>query len=965
MSLLQKILRINKNYPNDKSQNIESDLYFVMNSLNIFINKEIEVIIKKKEDKLILSDKQYFITDLSFQVICFIKNNLLSRVIEHEFIISKEESILNGTDEESLFHDFVKNLSNESEWIEYLFEKYPLLHSRLETYCNNILGFLQNVLLHYVSDYESIIKLGVTSDDKLLKLSLFAGDLHNNGKHVCFFEFESGYKIVYKPRNANNEKAFCDIMENLNRLGFHYRIGLPQFICKGNHSWLQFITSCEVKSENDLYLYYKNVGSILCFFYIIGTNDIIPDNVISREGIFHIIDIEALMSRPKNFLINVGINDYFESSVVKTGILPQWMYNGDGERNVLSSVLFCFNNNSEVHLPILQEKPIEIKPKYLKDFIEGFITAYKFFHNNKEVIKKEILNLPSLKEIQNRMILHPTTLYVSLLDELKIPEYMQGKEDISNLIKNIIKLEYIDDTENYFHNSIKKQLLRGDVPIFYADKKHSYLIDGDGIPVLEDFNWSNRDAVERIRLRLDNLSSSDLNFQVGIIENSIQCIFESTGIGFSSVKFISHNNKMGFYDYIKIAKIIGDELYEKKTSVNGEINWISKNRNSLDGRYETMPMNQDLYDGAVGIALFFIYLSKYTKDDKYIKDSIILFEHYKKIFQDLVEIRYFTDLSLQRKEYHPLSVFGYPLSLLYLMVHLPKKYHDKQLVHQILMQLKAIMPFTKQFDLFLGLIGLLDYIIENNSLIDKVLYDDLLNEIIDILYSKSVSIGNGIMYPYFDPFDKFRIMYLGGYAHGSAGIAYILNKVRKEFPDKEELLSPMIGKLLIHDRSFFDESIQGWIDGRSVNEKYDGGSWCHGSAGIALSRLLLSQSGINDDLLLKEIDIAYKSILRNGIGGNQSVCHGDMGNLEVLYAIGKFSDNYALTSLVEDKLSIIGNQLMKGYISKGGDDGYVGLYNLFLGKAGVGYQFLRFAKWEECPSILCPEYPNNLNKILH
>jgi lantibiotic modifying enzyme len=53
------------------------------------------------------------------------------------------------------------------------------------------------------------------------------------------------------------------------------------------------------------------------------------------------------------------------------------------------------------------------------------------------------------------------------------------------------------------------------------------------------------------------------------------------------------------------------------------------------------------------------------------------------------------------------------------------------------------------------------------------------------------------------------------------------------------------------------------------------------SPGIGLSRLDLLD-GIDDDLMRGEIDDAVRTTLRHGFGSSHCLCHGDLGNLELI-----------------------------------------------------------------------------------
>ena len=154
---------------------------------------------------------------------------------------------------------------------------------------------------------------------------------------------------------------------------------------------------------------------------------------------------------------------------------------------------------------------------------------------------------------------------------------------------------------------------------------------------------------------------------------------------------------------------------------------------------------------------------------------------------------------------------------------------------------------------------------------------------------------------------------------------------------------------LLHDRSFYSDKIQGWIDGRNTSYEEDSGSWCHGATGIALSRLILASEGFSDKIMMKELNVAIKQVEKR-IGYNLSVCHGSMGNLEILHLLSMRNDTKALKWV-----NSIATEISKGQDVICGDDNRNSQVGLFMGFAGIGYQLLKFYDWNKVPSILCLE----------
>ena len=101
---------------------------------------------------------------------------------------------------------------------------------------------------------------------------------------------------------------------------------------------------------------------------------------------------------------------------------------------------------------------------------------------------------------------------------------------------------------------------------------------------------------------------------------------------------------------------------------------------------------------------------------------------------------------------------------------------------------------------------------------------------------------------------------------------------------------------------------------------------------------------------------------KNGFLGNQCICHGDFGNLEILKGL---SNKHKNDSFIWNYLDKLCDDFSLNKKNNCGDGGQMELLGLFMGYSGFGYQMLRFYDWKNAPSVLCLETPNTLNYELH
>jgi lantibiotic modifying enzyme len=169
---------------------------------------------------------------------------------------------------------------------------------------------------------------------------------------------------------------------------------------------------------------------------------------------------------------------------------------------------------------------------------------------------------------------------------------------------------------------------------------------------------------------------------------------------------------------------------------------------------------------------------------------------------------------------------------------------------------------------------------------------------------------------------------------------------------------------LAYERRLFSAHARNWPDLRkdewhqSANEDKEHfmTTWCHGAPGIALSRLHMLPGLQTDEILREEISIALETTLREGFGLNHSLCHGDLGNLDVLLAANRLLEaNEYGEQLAQFSAAIL--ESLETYGCCTGIAFGVESPDLMCGIAGIGYGLLRLIAPDRIPSILALEHP--------
>lgn len=128
-------------------------------------------------------------------------------------------------------------------------------------------------------------------------------------------------------------------------------------------------------------------------------------------------------------------------------------------------------------------------------------------------------------------------------------------------------------------------------------------------------------------------------------------------------------------------------------------------------------------------------------------------------------------------------------------------------------------------------------------------------------------------------------------------------------------------------------------------------AWCYGAPGLALALMDANKTSGPDRELF---DAALETTAEHGFGLNHSLCHGDLGNLDVLIEAERRGWLTHGTSRLK-AAEVFAAAARSGWRS--GSPGSAPSLGLMSGLLGVGYAMLRLATGGEAPSVLCLAAP--------
>lgn len=947
--------------------------------IKYYINKYYENIIKIKN----IYNHELFIHDIIKQVYKKLYP-IAYRVLILEINIAKKKNILDGDSTEERFKFFSNTLLKNVNFLKGLFKEYKELISLLlyqaEVQIQYIIDIIEDTNSQLFYLYKKFKGL---KGNSIKTISIGLGDAHQGGKSVSFINFTSGYRLVYKPRSLEMEDSYEKLLRWFNNKAIpNFKPLYPAKIhYTDNSGWMEFIEFKQCNNIKEIKDFYYRTGQLLCLLYALNSKDFHHENLIAQGSQPILVDLESLLH------VDVGdpeneekdsmsfIERMVKSSVYSIYLLPSRIISS-GETNVQVLDVGGLNGHQEQKSPfktsvVANSNTDEIKiekdytvispennnPKvngkvqasqyYIDDIEEGFTCLYNWILENKQMFIKKISDLFS--QIKCRAILKPTFVYSRLLHTSFHPDVLRNPID-RNILLGRIAISSLKRNVNKVSFNEVKDLLRGDIPYFTA-YTNSSRIETSRNEVVEDF-YIKSSPLDNVREKILSFSSKDLEKQLTIIDlsfahNATDKNRHTPGVTFSSS--LTDSITLTGDEQLKLAMKIGDRLIAKSIEGNEkdsvDRSWLGlmiMGKNEVTTRISSV--GPDLYRGNSGIGMYFAFLASITGEKRFEAATI---ETIKPIIRFIDRLK---NNEINERIEFSVGAFTGLSGIMYALFHIGKYIQRNDLIDIVYDNIDLLLKYIKKtssYDLVSGLAGCLGVVIslyDNTTSADKkkqLLY--LANEIYRQLKDNYTFYSEkSILWEPFEEAEGYT-----GFAHGTSGIS--ANLMRLYNINKNEEILSLVEKSLSFERSMLNGEGTNWYI--NLNQQSSSLAWCHGAPGILLNRILLKKFGYDDEFLDQEIKIALTTTIENGFNLNNTLCHGDLGNLFILeYAAKILSDKK-----LEKRCKLTYEKFFKDYLLKSWDKGMFRRfenYGLMIGLSGVGYSILQNVTNHNLPNVL-------------
>ena len=897
----------------------------------------------------------------------------LSRTFVLELNVARLEGVLTGSTPEERFQSFVERLRRPGVILA-LLEEYPVLTRQLMTCIDQWVTFGLAFLEHLLSDWEALRTAFEieTNPGVLVEVNGGTGDRHRGGRSVLLLRFSSGLRLVYKPRSLAIDTHFQELLNWLNLRGNHPPFRTLKVLDRVSHGWMEFVEAASCSSPDQVHAFYERMGGYLALLYALEATDFHSENLIAAGEDPMLIDLETLFcpfvqSQQAQAEADLLAADLIQASVLRVMLLPQRLWNvGDSEGVDISGLAnnagqltpFAVPNwerqatdemrlirkkvamSGEKNTPTLNGDDVPVL-EYVDAIAKGFTNIYRLLEKHRHELISDNGPLAAFANDEIRVILRPTQTYGSLLMESYHPDTLRNALDRDRLFDRLwMHVKHFPHLSRVIAHE-REDMHRGDVPRFttqpnsrdlwsHANRQISNILDESGMAM--------------VQRRVQRLGGNDLGKQIWFIRASLATLRSAAG-GSRQVTHhpVVQTTVIDRERLLTAARAVGDRLETLAVRGEDDVTWIGLNYIN-EGNAAVKPLDMDLYDGIPGVALFLAHLGALTGEERF----TTLAERAVTNMRRRIE----AEGSEGRATVPLIGAFCGRGGLIYTLTHLGSLWAKPALIDQaeaLVDLLPAPIDQDQELDIIGGAAGCIGALLglhraapSGRTLAAAIRCGDRLRDRIQLNKHPKL---------------------LTGFSHGAAGMAWALLELASVAG--EERFRKTALELIEWERSLFNAEKKNWPDLRDRQPGLPAGpavkdepgfcfAWCHGAPGIGLARLR-SLPHLDDTQTRAEINAALETTLAQGIGRNHSLCHGDLGNLELIVYASRWLDSRWEAERNRLAATILDDIERRGWLC--GVPLEVETPGLMTGLAGIGYGLLRLADSMRVPSVLALEGP--------
>ncbi|WP_186480876.1 type 2 lanthipeptide synthetase LanM family protein [Synechococcus sp. NOUM97013] len=883
---------------------------------------------------------------------------------------------------------------HRADGLDGLLKTFPVLGRYLGLVCLFWRQSNKEMLRRIDADVDALQQtFGIPPSAALIDIKQGLSDPHNGGQAVSVLTFatpngDSTSRLVYKPKDMGVDLAYHQALDHLNRNSALPPLRTLSIHCGDDYGYMEFVEHRLCSGDDELKRFYRNAGRLTAVLHLFGCTDCHHENLIACGDQLLLIDTETLLeadlpdhisdaSEHQTSLNQSDLQKRFQNSVLRSGLLPTWLFVGQARAAVDISALgiappasttmksagwLGLNSDGMMagRIMIPAEVPTSLPVgcgetnglnRHLEIFCEGFREQCLAFEQTRDHWIGADGVLERFRGLPRRIVLRATRVYFALQRQQLEPAALRSPLS-QGLVLEQLSRSFLMATDRPKHWPVfdeeVRQMERLDIPFFV------HAIDGNDLPLSDGFapveNFIETSGLESSRRRIETWDAAAVQFQEQLIRGTSRARV-TTEQGWQ--------NQESAPEELDVADLTPDQLRLEAGRLvdvleeiairdsDGLVDWLGMDLGSDGEKFAFGPVGHSLYGGTAGVALLAAHFPEHADRSELLKAVIPPLLQLGEPSRDGMRLRWWRD--------QPLGLNGCGGTLLSLQQLAARSETDRRQSLQELESLliSALLPDHIRADLALdvigGVAGLIGPLLQNGSaraLECAVLCGD------QLLQHQTENGGWSLGGP-----DRHPLL---GFSHGTAGFAAALVKLGQCVGEARFI--DAASRALVYERERFDADHGNWPDYRDYKPNQPNQfmtSWCHGAPGIALGRTCLFGTPLWDASCLDEMTTALQTLTAFPLPMADHLCCGTMGNASLLRIVaeGPWSDQLPATlrSAAIERSSQLVNQSIARARGLGGSfrcfgtaDSNLLLPGCFTGLSGIGLALMDQVNRDDC-----------------
>ncbi len=840
-------------------------------------------------------------------------------------------------------------------------DKYPVLAHLLSRITDFWVASTAELCRRLANDRTAIERAFGSLADRVIAVDCHLSDPHLGSRFVTGLAFESGLRLIYKPRPVGLEAAYYGLIAWMNARSDACPLRIVTTLERGEYGWMEYVEPRACADETEAREYFRRAGVHLCLLYVLGGSDLHAENLIAAGPDPLPIDLEVLM-RPSLAGREVANAASWqrtawelEQSVLSTGLLPAWLPVAGGravnlgglggpasdapsassassrndafQRAARQIPDVAANAASRRNRPTLSGRPLDIVD-YRGDLVDGFVWAYDVVADHANDLLGADGPLARFRGQRLRYIHRPTTVYVKGIQKsLDLDAFESANVRTAALEPFLVTARTSVDQAEALDRIGRAEIAamaQLDIPYFRGSVDSCDLSLPDETTIADYFTRSGFECCEE---RIRGLCPADRARQRALIEGTLSTVglrAHGGAIARRSAAAPPHGQATPG-ELLEESHAIARHLRDSAIRIAGGVTWLGPQLMPHSDRFHFSPLGPSLYDGSTGVALFLAAVAHATGERPW---------HDLAMSSLAPLLTALSEPGLPRAFARSGGGLGIGWGgVLYGVIRCARLL-DSTECHEAAMSLldrfaRSFTAVDRRADVMFGDAGAIFGVVALYEETGDPRALDLATALGHRLAGQREPADGGLRSW------KSGGGFPSGFSHGVAGCAGALARLSRHARLPEF-------RAAIEDALAFEDQAP----------PVPMCAWCHGTPGVLLARL--ECHGVDESLSGRApIDRAIVELTTTATAPIDQCCCGNAGRLDILHVAAERLDQPALRDRALGMAAgMIAAARERGCYACIGEHGAVQSPGLFQGLSGVGYTLLRLAQPRGLPSFL-------------